>query len=170
MINYRIEKSGKKWTVSTFSEPNVRKSRNGPLFLILFFLLTSSAYADIKQWTGRDDAVSWNKEGNWFANGVPTIADTVVVNLQGASAEISNINTIFKAESLTVGGRTDATITAKSFVYGLIEPASSADYALYIRKGGLAVLQGTGIITLKGQFKSSEELIPDEPAFVFGAE
>jgi len=138
--------------------------------IIIFLLFPTQAWADYKQWSGKDDAVSWSKAGNWFSRGVPTLLDNVIVNKQDADVTISNMTGGFKAKDLTVGGRTDSTVTIGNFVYGSIEPASGTDSAIHIRKGGTVVLQGAGVITVKGKLENSEEPIPDEPAFMFGAE
>ena len=142
-----------------------------PIFLVFLLLNCGGVCAEDKQWSGNDDALSWEKDINWFFNGVPALADNVVINAQGASVTISKTSEIFNAASLTVGGRTGSTVTVENFVYGLIDPASSADNALYIRKDGEVVLQGGGgVVTLKGMFMNSEQTIPNEPAFMFGAE
>jgi hypothetical protein len=138
------------------------------IIISLFFF--TQAWADYKQWSGKYDAVSWSKDGNWFSSGIPTLSDNTTVNTTAANVVISNVFGGFKAKDLAVGGRADSTVTAENFVYGFIEPASGTDNALLIRKGGLVVLQGAGVITLKGKFKNSEETIPDEPALMFGAE
>ncbi|MFH0855787.1 MAG: hypothetical protein V1869_04700 [Candidatus Omnitrophota bacterium] len=178
------KENGKKGDVSTFPESSARKVETSPffsspfslifslsLFIFVLFFSCSGARADTKQWSGKADAASWDKAGNWFPKGVPGSSDDAVVDKQGAGVVISKVSEVFKAKSLTAGGRTDSTVTAENFVYGLIAPDNVTDKALYIRKGGEVVLGGGGgIITLRGAFKNSEEAIPDEPAFMFGAE
>ena len=140
---------------------------------VMVFVLFSafSVYADTKQWSGKYDGLSWYEDSNWFPSGIPTLSDSVIVDTQGSSVAVSEMSEVCKASSLTVGGRTDSTVIMENFVYGTIAPDNATDSALYIRKGGELILQGGGgVITLKGALKNSEEAIPDEPAFMFGAE
>ena len=139
--------------------------------VLICFFMTISVYADMKQWSGRTDALSWAKDGNWFPGAIPTLLDDVFIDLQDASVNISDYAKGFKAKSITAGGRTDSTLTMGSFVYGTITPENNTDNALYIRKGGTVIAQGGGgTVTLKGALKFYEADIPDEPAFIFGAE
>lgn len=140
------------------------------IYGIILLLFSTQARAEDKQWTGTYDASSWGNDANWFSSGVPTVSDDATITVQDASVLISDASKAFNAKSITVAGRADSTLTAADFVYGLISPSAATDNALYIRKGGNVILQGTGTITLKGRFKNSEETLPDEPAFMFGAE
>jgi len=139
--------------------------------VICVFSCAISVWADTKQWSGSYDALSWDNDANWFLSGVPALADDVIIDLQGATVDISNYTKGFKAKSLTIGGRTDSTVTFGNFVYGIIATDNDTDNALYIRNGGTVIAQGGGgTVTLKGKLKFLRAVIPDEPAFMFGAE
>lgn len=125
------------------------------------------AQADEKQWSAGGDAASWEDASNWYPAVVPTTSDDVSIDAQNASALASKT---FVAKSLIVGGRKESSFTSADFVYGTVTPAQNTDNALLIRKDGSVTLKGAGDITLKGAFKNSEESLPTEPSFMFGAE
>ena len=128
---------------------------------------SGALYSEEKQWSGAGDGASWADSSNWYPASAPTISDEVNIDTQGAKVIAAQT---FFARTLKVGGRNGSDFTAQDFVYGAIAPLKETDEALYIRKQGLVTLKGPGDITLKGSFKSSEESLPDEPGFMFGAE
>lgn len=135
--------------------------------LLLFLLIFSQVYAENKQWSGKLDALNWDKDANWFPAGAPTSSDTATVDTEGSSVLISKT---FSAASLNIGGRTESALTAADFVSGEISPPIATSNGLYIRKGGNLILRGAGTVTLSGTFKNTEEELPDEPAFMFEAQ
>lgn len=110
---------------------------------------------------GGTDATRWHDDHNWFAATIPTKADAVTIDLTGASVTATDT---FAAQSITVGGKTTAALTADSFVYGAITPESTSDPAMLIRKNGTVVMKGAGVVVLKGPFKNTEESLPTEPS------
>jgi len=117
-----------------------------------------------KNWIGAGDASTWADAKNWLPNVVPNSADNVTIDLQGANVTAART---FGAKSLYVGGASTSTFSTNNFIYGNLIPDSSSDYALYIRKGGLVVLNGQGIITLKGTFINTEEALSGQESFMF---
>jgi hypothetical protein len=134
---------------------------------IVIIFLVLSVWAAEKQWGAGGDALSWEDATNWFPQVAPTTSDDIIIDVAGANVLISRT---FYAQTLTMGGRNESSLTSADFVSGTISPTENTDDALHIRKGGAVTLEGAGIITLKGAFKNSEETLPDEPAFMFKAE
>jgi len=135
---------------------------------ILFFLFCPAAQAENKQWSGGGDGTTWDQDLNWFPALTPTAADDATVDTQGTSASITKA---FNLKSLTLGGRTESGVTTSDFVYGIIAPDKVTSNSVHVRKGGLLTLSGSGgNITLRGTYRSSEEVPPDESSFVFKAE
>ena len=126
-------------------------------------MLATPAYAEVKTFSGGGDGLTWHDVLNWFANGVPAQTDAVTVDK--ASATLS-IKKDFLAQSITVGGKTTSALSAESFVYGTVVPTGTGvtTPALWIRKGGTVVLHGSGVVTLKGAFKNTEQSLQSEPS------
>lgn len=151
------------------SKPNnpITLKPNNLLILIFIFLFHSSVYAADKNWVGAGDALTWADGKNWHPAAAPTSVDNVVIGLKDAYAVAAKT---FEAKSLYVGGPANSTFATNDFIYGNIIPDSTSDHALYIRKGGTAVLKGEGTIKLKGIFKNSEETLTGEESFMFKLE
>ena len=143
--------------------------RQSSIFFIVFIasiLNTATwAWAEDKSWNAAGDQSSWFDDANWLPASSPTASDDVMINMLDASASIPQA---FHAGSITLGGKRQSVLTVNNFVTGTVEPASSSDIAVYNRRDGHWTLKGSaGKITLKGTYKDSEEVIPDEPSFMF---
>ena len=135
------------------------------LLLILFLSgLAASAFAADKNWTAQGDQQNWFDSANWLPTGAPSDQDTAKVDLKDASVDLGQS---FDLKSMTVGGKKSATVNVSNYVTGVIEPSSPDDEALSLRKDGKLVLKGSsGMLTVKGTYKDSEEAIPEEPGFM----
>ncbi len=134
--------------------------------LVLWCLVTASAvvFAAEKSWNAAGDQVDWFDDANWNPAVAPTASDDTMVNLTDGSTSIGQN---FGVRSLTIGGKRESTVTVKNFITGAFEPGSPSDLAIFNRKDGHLVLKGSaGKITLRGAYKDSEEIIPDEPSFM----
>ena len=139
-----------------------------------FFLLVASlsllvaspqfAFSADKNWNGEGSSADWFDNGNWLPSGKPGVQDDAKVDVRDASVEIGQT---FGVKSLTIGGKKNSTLNVSNFVSGSLEPDNESDDALVNRKDGKLVLKGSsGKITMKGAYKDSEEVIPDEPGFM----
>lgn len=140
-------------------------------FIFVFCLLSlvaslqSLSYAEDKNWNAAGDQSNWLDDANWMPAGAPTAADDVRVDLQDASVTIPEA---FNAKSITLGGKKQSSLSVSNFVTGKVEPASSSDIAVTNRRDGTLILKGSaGQVTLKGGYKDSEQVIADEPSFMF---
>ena len=133
------------------------------VFLGLFNMPVIASAAE-KAWTGDGDASSYSDDDNWSPASEPTSADDITIDAEDASVVCTRT---FKAKSITIGGRQEPTLTSNNFVYGTIEPESSSDVAICNRRGATVTLKGAGTITVKGQYKDSEESLTPEPSFMF---
>lgn len=131
------------------------------LFVTFFLLSSSYAYGSTKIFSGSGDGTLWHDDNNWSEPGVPGIKDDVKIDLADATVKT---NKDFSAKSISVSGKTTSTWQTENFVYGTITPDSNKDNAILIRKNGTVILQGAGVITVKGSFKNSEEQLPTEPS------
>jgi hypothetical protein len=122
------------------------------------------ASAADKNWIGAGDATTWADAKNWLPNTVPTSADNVTIDLKDANVTAAQT---FAAKSLYIGGASNSTFSTNNFIYGNLIPDSSSGYALYIRKGGMVILNGQGIITLRGTFINTEETLSGQESFMF---
>ena len=143
-----------------------RRSLFGVLVFIFIFLNSSNCvWAEDKSWTAGGDQSGWFDDANWLPAAAPTASDDVMINRLDASVTLPQA---FDAKSLTLGGKRPSLLTVSNFSTGTIEPANATDLAVYNRKDGHLILKGSvGKITLKGAYKDSEEVIPDEPSFIF---
>jgi subtilase family serine protease len=135
--------------------------------IIIFLVLAFSgvcAFAADKDWIGAGDAATWEDGKNWNPQGAPASVDDVTISLKDAYATATRT---FEAKSVNIGGAASSTFATNDFIYGNITTDLPADEALYIRKGGRAVLRGQGTITLKGAFKNTEEALSGEESFMF---
>lgn len=135
------------------------------LFITLYTLhITPVVYAEEKIWSGAGDGWSWSDDDNWSPTVVPTEADGVLIDVEDASLICTET---FKAKSITIGGRQTSKLTSNNFIFGLISPASGSAIAILNRRGGTLTLKGAGILTLRGQYKDSEEALAVSPSFMF---
>ena len=137
---------------------------------MMIFLLNSSAlvWAEEKVWTGTGSSADWFEDANWLPAEAPGASDDALVDLTDANAGISQDMSV---RSITLGGKRASALTMNNFVKTTVKPANTSDTAVLNRKGGLLVLKGTAEkITLKGGYKDSEEIIPEEPTFMLYAQ
>ncbi len=133
--------------------------------LTTVFCLPSTVFAEDKSWTGSGDGADWFDAANWLPAVAPTASDDATIDVEGADVSLPQA---FEAKSITLGGKKQSSLTVSNFATGTVEPANATDLAFHNRRDGLLVLKGsTGKITLKGAYKDSEEVIPDEPSFMF---
>ncbi len=138
------------------------------LFLIITMLLLAfPAVAAEKVWNGGGDDSTWVGDDNWSPAVAPAAADDVTIDTEGASVSCDRT---FNAKSITLGGRETVTLTSENFVYGTVKPDTTSDAAILNRSGGTLTLKGVGVLTLKGQYKDSEESLTPEPSFIFWVE
>lgn len=130
-------------------------------------ILISPVEAAEKTWVGSGDAATWADDDNWYESGAPSLSDDVVIDVEDATV---NCSQTFYANSITLGGREGATLISNNYIYGTVQPGSTSDEAVHIRSGGTLILTGSGTLTVKGQYKDSEELSADEPSFMFWLE
>ena len=152
------------------SSPRRRGSNWIPAFagMTVFLLFVSPVYAEDKSWTAAGDQSNWFDDANWTPTTAPTASDDVTINHQDASVSLPQA---FQVKSITLGGKRASSLTVTNFASGTVEPANPTDLAVYNRREGHMVLKGsTDKITLKGAYKDSEEVIPDEPSFMFYAQ
>lgn len=127
-------------------------------------LLVSPAIAAEKNWSASGDGSSWSDDDNWYPEEAPALSDDVVIDTEDASVVCGET---FNAKSITVGGRETSTLTSENFIYGNVVPDTTSDIAISSREKGTITLKGAGILTLKGQYKDSEESLTPEPSFIF---
>ncbi len=142
-----------------------------PIFFIGVMIIAAlstvaspEASAVDKNWVGSGDASTWADAKNWLPNITPSSADNVTIDLKDSNVTAAKT---FEAKSLYIGGASNSTFSTNNFIYGNLTPDSSSDYALYIRKGGLVILNGQGTITLKGTFINTEETLSGQESFMF---
>lgn len=134
------------------------------LVLVSFLFTVFPADAEEKTWTAAGDGTAWSDDDNWFVAVAPTSTDDVLIDKENAAVVSTQT---FQAKSISIGGRETSTLTSNDFIYGLIKPSSNSEVAVLNRKGGKFTLKGVGIVTLKGQYKDSEESLASEPSFMF---
>ena len=138
------------------------------LLMVLMLGLAASALAEDKNWTAGGDQSSWFDDANWMPAAAPTASDDVMINLTDASVTVPQA---FDAKSIVLGGKKPSSMNVSNFAAGSVAPENATDLAVHNRRGGNLVLTGSaGKITLKGAYKDSEEVIPDEPSLMFYAE
>jgi len=91
------------------------------------------------------------------------VTDDVTVDKTSASLSIEKD---FAAQSITVGGKTASALSVISFVYGTVVPTGTGvtTPAILIRKDGTVVMHGSGVVTLKGALKNTEQSLQSEPS------
>ena len=135
------------------------------LCLCACLCVSSLSWADDKAWTAVGDASNWFDDANWLPAGAPTASDDTTINMLNASVDLPQA---FEVKSITLGGKKPSSLTVSNFAVGTVAPENSTDLAVYNRRDGRMVLKGSaGKITLKGAYKDSEVVIPDEPSFMF---
>jgi len=136
-------------------------------FLVLFLILAwavPAAHAADKNWTGEGDGTDWFDDTNWLPSGKPGASDDTKVDMSAARVDVGQT---FEAKSLTIGGKKDSVISVSNFVTGELSPANTTDDSAVVRKDGKLILKGSsGKLKLKGSYKDSEEIIPEEPSFL----
>jgi hypothetical protein len=138
----------------------------GLLAMTVFF--TVPAFAADKNWNASGDAADWTDDQNWSSWGVPTAADDVSLNYQDASV---NVTQTFNAKTLTLGSNRNSTMTVEDFITGTVAPAASSDVAVLNAQQGKLILKGpAGKVTLKGQYKESDQTLADQPSLIFYAQ
>lgn len=149
---------------------HVRTKTSQKYLSILFCLLSlvaglsSKSFAEDKSWNAQGDQADWFDAANWLPSGPPGVSDDAKVDMTAASA---NVGQTFAARSLTVGGKKTSTVSISNFVTGDLAPVSEEDEAAVVRRDGKLILKGSaGKITVKGSYKDSEEIIPEEPGFM----
>ena len=135
------------------------------LVLIAVLLLVSfPARAEEKNWNGQGDQTTLEDGANWLPVGAPGASDDAMINFKDASVDISQT---YHLKSLTLGGKRKSTLNVSNFTEGDVTPGHTTDEAVMNRRDGYLLLKGSaGKITLKGAYKDSEEVIPDEPSFM----
>ena len=137
------------------------------LFITLYTLHFTQAYAEEKNWCATGDGSTWSDDDNWSPAAAPTSSDDVLIDVSDASVECAET---FAAKSITIGGRESTTLASNNFVFGTISPDSGSDIGILTRSGGTFTLTGAGTITVQGQYKDSEETLTPEPSFMFWLE
>ena len=128
-------------------------------------ILPVQAMAADKSWNAGGDAQDWFDDANWLPAGAPTETDTSKIDMLDTNVSLSQN---FKVQSLILGGKKASTLTLSNFVVGDVSPENVSDNAVLNRKDGHLILKGSaGKITLKGAYKDSEEVIPEEPSLMF---
>jgi len=130
-------------------------------------LIFSPALAEDKTWSGGGDGSSWSDGNNWFPTGEPTLSSDTIVTTEDSSLVCDET---FKAGSVKLAGRGASQVTVQNFVYGTIQPDSTSSTAILNRSGGIFKLQGSGTVTVKGQYIDSTGTVSDEPSFMFWIE
>ncbi len=137
------------------------------ILTILTMLISVNSFAEDKDWVGDGDGVSWEDSDNWSPSGKPGVADAVTVNDQNAEVSIAQT---FSFQSLNVGGGETSQVRVEDFISGSADPIDATNDAIHVRKDGVLVLTGEGVITLKGIFRNTETQLETEPAFMFTLE
>ena len=140
------------------------------IFFIVYCLwsivygLSSPAFAESKNWNAEGDGSGWFDDANWLPAGKPTASDDAKVDLKDAKVDIEQT---YEAKSLTIGGKKSSDVSVSNFVYGTLKPSDVSNNAMLVRRDGKISIKGSaGKVTLKGAYKDSEEIIPEEPSFM----
>ena len=136
------------------------------ILVITFFSVTIPASADVLAW-GLLGTGYWDTASNWYPAQIPTASDDIYMDAEGA---IILIDSDFEAQEIFIGGLYAVDINVSDAIFGTIAPVVSSDPAIYMRKDGYLKLTGTGILTLKGSYLSSDDNIVPEPSFMFSAD
>ena len=138
--------------------------RSGCFVVAALLLATTVAVAADKSWSGEGDGTDWFDEANWLPAEKPAASDNTKIDVRSARVEVDSP---FESKSLTLGGKKDSVVSVSNFVNAELAPDNPTDNAALVRKDGKLVLKGSaGKLTLKGAYKDSEEVIPDEPSFM----
>jgi hypothetical protein len=124
-------------------------------------------FAEDKSWNAGGDKTDWFDDANWLPAAAPTASDDALVDMLDTSVDLS---TAYSMKSLTLGGKKASVLTVENFTTGDVTPTNVSDVAIHNRRDGHLVLKGSaGKLTLRGSYKDSEEVVPDEPSFMFYA-
>ncbi len=134
------------------------------IILIISFCFCAQSSAANKSWNAEGDATDWFDNANWLPAGKPTASDDAKIDLKDAQVDIGQA---YQAKSLTIGGKKSSDVSVSNFVNGTLEPSDTSNNAMLVRRDGKITLKGSaGTIMMKGTYKDSEEVIPDEPSFM----
>ena len=163
--NYKKDEGRKTKDGKSFSSLVPRPSSFSAILIFVMVVgFCAPAFAEDKSWNAEGDGVDWFDPANWLSIGKPQSTDNAKVDLKDASVDVGQA---FEAKSLTIGGKKTSTVNVSNFVSGTLEPDGVEDEALIVRKDGKIIIKGsTGTITMKGTYKDSEEVIPEEPGFM----
>ena len=134
---------------------------SGVVLAVCLMGMGGSVWAASKVFSGAGDGSAWQEPENWSPSGAPALTDTATIDVASIAVSASQD---FLAESVIVGGKSNASWMVEPFVYGTIIPVTTADPAILLRNGGTVVFQGAGVVKAKGPFKSSNEALPSEPS------
>ncbi|MBU4342805.1 MAG: hypothetical protein KJ902_04290 [Candidatus Omnitrophica bacterium] len=154
-------------SASTILQRRYQRISASIVMVCITFIFISIGYAEEKNWSGAGDGSSWSDDDNWSPASAPTSADEALIDTDGASVVCTET---FNAKSVTIGGNEAITLTSNNFIFGTISPGSGSLVAILNRSGGTYTLKGAGIVTVKGQYKDSEESLVAEPSFMFWIE
>jgi hypothetical protein len=131
---------------------------------LLMAALAAPACAAEKNWNAQGDAAAWTDSENWLSEGAPSDEDDAKIDMRDSAVTIGQG---FESKSLTIGGKHNSTVSVSNFSIGTLEPENPTDEALFLRRQGKLILKGSaGKLTVRGAFKDSEEIIPEEPSFL----
>ena len=134
------------------------------VFILLILNPCTASMAGEKTWNADSTQTEWFDDASWMSTGAPGASDDAVLDKRLATVVISQD---FNLKSLTLGGKKASTLTVNNFVVGQIKPVNDTDIAVLNRRDGLLVLKGSAEkVTLKGAYKDSEEVIPEEPSLM----
>ena len=136
------------------------------IVIFIFFIFDhTNIFAVEKTWSGGGDAQTWTDDNNWSSLAKPVLVDDILIDLANASVFCTET---FMAKSIILGGRKNMTLTINHFSFGTITPSASSEVAILNRRDGKLILKGAGgVVTIKGQYKDSEETLVAEPSFMF---
>ncbi len=109
----------------------------------------------------------WDSSANWYPAQAPTAADDVYMDTESAVI-ISDSD--FAAQEIFLGGAYCVDWMVNDAIFGVVSPVVPTDPAVYNRRGGYLTLSGTGVVTLKGSYHTTDETIVPEPSFMFSTE
>jgi len=137
------------------------------LLFFTFLLTVLPLLAGEKTWNAAGDGEVWSDDDNWLPAVAPTSSDDVVISSINSTATCSET---FEAKSITVGGRGQSTLVSEDFIFGSVTPETTSNIGILNRQDGKLVLKGAGTLTVRGQYKDTEESLTSQPSFLFWVE
>lgn len=137
------------------------------IFVIIGVLFLNYSYVEAADttWSGSGDGTNWSDADNWFPAAEPTTENDVLIDMKDILVECTQN---FQAKSLTIGGRETSTLAINNFIFGAIAPDVGSDIAILNRRRGIFIFKGAGgTVTVKGQYRDSNESLALEPSFMF---